>query len=591
MRRYLKASVALFTGIALTTLSSPLITHTAQASAVPAASTHAVDVVNKKMSGNVPYALVGRPYHAQLTVLGGKAPYHWQVVSGSVPLGLTFNSNTGLLSGTPKQAGSWNLTISATDANGVVSSSKFTVSILPADERVISVNGFSRPVPVVIQKDLVHKDLTTFISLLDLDGTLGAFGIDVNWNGKRLALGIPNTFTVSGSTTAKNSYSIYVDGLQVETFPNVVKSGGDTFLPLYNVMEALKHVQGLKQTWDGTTWGITSVFASQASTSDDTNSIWNWTGTWIDDSTSSLPTVDITNVTDKSFDFDFDGGRLTGTAHWSGNTATFTDKPRRFSVVFTRTSPTDLTVMVHAGSNNPYFSSLGIPEIRGVYQLEPIQAILSVSDDVATLTGRSRLPVGTTIHVRVGTIYWNTTAQQGGVFQTSQPISYLDNGRQLIQAELTASGQIVGYITNTNTVTTVVHHQSLATDVTRFYQPGTPEYALADFAATDNSVTNADTANAVRDVEPALFSESHFYPRKNSWIVIDGIDIYNVKYTSETVAVVSARIVTSYGSPQTSGWNYRPRDSLMMDTTVNLTKVNGQWLVDVTDLANALFNH
>lgn len=68
----------------------------------------------------LPTGSVGTPYSLQFEVSGGKAPYTWQVLSGALPTGLTFDSS-GLLSGTPQFQGTSNVIIQVFD-----SSNKFT---------------------------------------------------------------------------------------------------------------------------------------------------------------------------------------------------------------------------------------------------------------------------------------------------------------------------------------------------------------------------------------------------------------------------------------------------------------------------------
>jgi hypothetical protein len=73
-------------------------------------------------TSNIPYgqlrvsppsapATVGVPYNAVSSVTGGIAPYVFSVSSGSLPLGLVLNSNTGSISGTPVVAGTYNFTL------------------------------------------------------------------------------------------------------------------------------------------------------------------------------------------------------------------------------------------------------------------------------------------------------------------------------------------------------------------------------------------------------------------------------------------------------------------------------------------------
>jgi hypothetical protein len=63
-------------------------------------------------------AVNGRPFSARLTADGGTGPYSWSLSSGTLPLGVTLDSATGLLSGVPAQLGSFNLTFVVTDRLG-----------------------------------------------------------------------------------------------------------------------------------------------------------------------------------------------------------------------------------------------------------------------------------------------------------------------------------------------------------------------------------------------------------------------------------------------------------------------------------------
>lgn len=61
---------------------------------------------------------VGRPFTGTVVRTGGTSPYAWSITAGVPPSGVTFDSTTGVFSGTPTAAGAFPLTISVTDANG-----------------------------------------------------------------------------------------------------------------------------------------------------------------------------------------------------------------------------------------------------------------------------------------------------------------------------------------------------------------------------------------------------------------------------------------------------------------------------------------
>ena len=87
---------------------------------------------------------VGVSYAATPVVAGGTGPFTWSVSAGSLPAGLTLNSATGTVSGTPSAAGSASFTIEATDSVGgtttqaesftIYSAPRITSSALPGDD-------------------------------------------------------------------------------------------------------------------------------------------------------------------------------------------------------------------------------------------------------------------------------------------------------------------------------------------------------------------------------------------------------------------------------------------------------------------------
>jgi Putative Ig domain len=66
---------------------------------------------------------------ASLTAHGGSAPYTWSVASGSLPGGLSLNSSTGVLTGTPNGQGTYNFTLKVTDAFSIASPASTTQTV------------------------------------------------------------------------------------------------------------------------------------------------------------------------------------------------------------------------------------------------------------------------------------------------------------------------------------------------------------------------------------------------------------------------------------------------------------------------------
>jgi hypothetical protein len=92
----------------------------------------------------LPNGTVGTPYNQTVSGSGGTAPYTFAVTSGALPNPLLLNASTGVISGTPATAGTFNFTITATDANGCLGTRAYTVVIAAPACPVITLS----PVPL-----------------------------------------------------------------------------------------------------------------------------------------------------------------------------------------------------------------------------------------------------------------------------------------------------------------------------------------------------------------------------------------------------------------------------------------------------------
>jgi hypothetical protein len=64
---------------------------------------------------SAPAGQVGVPYTGQLTAAGGSGAYSWSVSSGALPVGLSLDTNTGVIAGTPTAAGTATLSATVSD--------------------------------------------------------------------------------------------------------------------------------------------------------------------------------------------------------------------------------------------------------------------------------------------------------------------------------------------------------------------------------------------------------------------------------------------------------------------------------------------
>jgi large repetitive protein len=88
-----------------------------------------VSFVPSPVGTNLAGGTTGVAYSETISGAGGTAPYTFAVVSGSLPTSTTLNSTTGVISGTPTVAGTYNFTIRVTDVNGYTGSHLFQIII------------------------------------------------------------------------------------------------------------------------------------------------------------------------------------------------------------------------------------------------------------------------------------------------------------------------------------------------------------------------------------------------------------------------------------------------------------------------------
>jgi hypothetical protein len=83
----------------------------------------------KIITATLPDAVRGKPYVCEVEAEGGKLPYSWSCV-GLPRAGLTFDSQTAQISGTPATSGSFSVTVSAKDSEGKSAEMPYTLNVV-----------------------------------------------------------------------------------------------------------------------------------------------------------------------------------------------------------------------------------------------------------------------------------------------------------------------------------------------------------------------------------------------------------------------------------------------------------------------------
>ncbi|MBQ1033683.1 fibronectin type III domain-containing protein [Micromonospora parva] len=219
-----------FTGTATTQIVTGLTagaSYTFQVAATNAAGTGPQSPASASVTVNAPPTLTfpppppGKaydPYQYQLTVTGGTGPFTWAVSAGSLPAGLTLDPLTGLLSGTPTEAGTFPFTVRVTDS--------FDQSATrPVDLVITPLGGLSISVPAVSALGTVTSGTT------GVSGQLGPVTVTDDrgpFSGNWVSVVSSTSFTTgsgSGGETIPTSNITYASG------PALASTGIGTFVP------------------------------------------------------------------------------------------------------------------------------------------------------------------------------------------------------------------------------------------------------------------------------------------------------------------------------------------------------------------------
>ena len=177
---------------------------------------------------SLPAGTAGSPYSAPITAIGGVYPYTWSVIFGKIPDGLTLNSSTGVLAGTPQNVGVSNFTVQVTDAETPAVSVTAQLSLT-----INSPGGNGNP-------GLLSGNYAFYLNGFNASGQFtlaGSFISDGNGNitsgvvdGNPLA-GQPFTSNVTGtysiSTTGLNLITLQGQSYGPATFAFVLASSGN----------------------------------------------------------------------------------------------------------------------------------------------------------------------------------------------------------------------------------------------------------------------------------------------------------------------------------------------------------------------------
>ncbi len=180
----------------------------------------------------LPNGILGTPYDQTVSGSGGLAPYTFAVTNGALPTGLTLNTSTGQISGTPTAAGTFNFDITATDANGCTGVTNYsitmdcpTITVNPATlpngtigvlyDQTVSGSGGTAPYTFAVTNGSLPNGLTLDSNTGQITGTptaLGTFNFDIT---------ATDTYGCSGT----HSYTVTINCPVITVNPATLPNG------------------------------------------------------------------------------------------------------------------------------------------------------------------------------------------------------------------------------------------------------------------------------------------------------------------------------------------------------------------------------
>ena len=210
----------------------------------------------------LPTAVVGASYSQSVAASGGVTPYTWSINTGSLPPGLSLNSSTGAITGTPTTAGPYSFTAKVTDSETTPQSVTANLSITVNPQLAITTTSLSTGVlNIAYNQSLAAtggiSPYTWSISTgnlppgLSLTASTGAItGTPTTAGSYSFTAKVTDSGSPAQSTTANLSITINAKlGVQTTTLPqgvvNVTYAGA--------TLQAVGGVTPYTWTWTGTT--------------------------------------------------------------------------------------------------------------------------------------------------------------------------------------------------------------------------------------------------------------------------------------------------------------------------------------------------
>ncbi|MCD9570212.1 putative Ig domain-containing protein [Pseudomonas protegens] len=179
----------------------------------------------------LPDGIQGTTYNQTVTATGGTTPYTYAISAGSLPAGLSLNTSSGVISGTPTVSGTFNLTVTVTDANSATGSRAYTLQMnaLPpvanAVSATVAANSSANPITLNITGGAASS---VAIATAASHGTATASGTSITYTptaGYSGSDSFTYTATNASGTSSPATVTITVSAPSITLAPGSLSNG------------------------------------------------------------------------------------------------------------------------------------------------------------------------------------------------------------------------------------------------------------------------------------------------------------------------------------------------------------------------------
>lgn len=162
-------------------------------------------------TSSLPSGQVSASYSATLAATGGTTPYTWSLVSGTLPAGLSLNSSSGMISGTPTvTVSSASLTFQVADSSNPALTKPVTLSLTIAAPSNVTVSVSPRRAGLALGQTLSVSATTNDPAGVTWTATAGSFSSATSLSGVAVTYTAPasaGSYTITATSVSNVSQS------------------------------------------------------------------------------------------------------------------------------------------------------------------------------------------------------------------------------------------------------------------------------------------------------------------------------------------------------------------------------------------------